>query len=71
MRSCLTPLDTFRGDVVDRAAKGERATITRSGSPVAELRPLTANLHRSGGSSPTAENSQPSILTNCATTSTR
>ena len=29
------------GDVVDRAAKGERLTITRSGKPVAELRPLS------------------------------
>ena len=28
------------GDVVDRAAKGERLTITRSGRPVAELTPL-------------------------------
>lgn len=29
------------GNVVDRAVKGERLTITRSGKPVAELRPLT------------------------------
>lgn len=28
------------GEVVDRAARGERITITRSGTPVAELRPL-------------------------------
>jgi prevent-host-death family protein len=28
------------GDVVDRAARGERVIITRSGRPVAELRPL-------------------------------
>ena len=28
------------GEVVDRAARGERITITRSGRPVAELRPL-------------------------------
>jgi len=28
------------GDVVDRAIRGERLTITRSGKPVAELRPL-------------------------------
>jgi prevent-host-death family protein len=28
------------GDVVDRAARGEQITITRSGTPVAELRPL-------------------------------
>lgn len=30
------------GKVVDRAAAGERLTITRSGRPVAELRPLHA-----------------------------
>ncbi len=29
------------GDVVDRAARGERVTITRAGKRVAELRPLT------------------------------
>lgn len=28
------------GEVVDRAARGERIVITRSGTPVAELRPL-------------------------------
>jgi len=28
------------GDVVDRVAAGERLTITRSGRPVAELRPV-------------------------------
>ena len=28
------------GDIVDRAAKGERITITRDGKPVAELSPL-------------------------------
>ncbi len=32
------------GDVVDRAARGERITITRSGRPVAELRPLRVPL---------------------------
>jgi prevent-host-death family protein len=32
------------GDVVDRAAAGERITITRSGRPVAELRPVRAPL---------------------------
>ena len=32
------------GDVVDRAARGEQITITRSGRPVAELRPLRAAL---------------------------
>lgn len=29
------------GEVVDRAVKGERLIITRSGKPVAELRPLS------------------------------
>lgn len=28
------------GDVIDRAARGEQITITRAGTPVAELRPL-------------------------------
>jgi prevent-host-death family protein len=28
------------GEIVDRAASGERITITRSGRPVAELRPM-------------------------------
>ncbi len=28
------------GEVIDRAAQGEQITITRSGRPVAELRPL-------------------------------
>jgi prevent-host-death family protein len=28
------------GEIVDRAAAGEQITITRSGRPVAELRPL-------------------------------
>jgi prevent-host-death family protein len=32
------------GQVVDRAARGERITITRSGRPVAELRPLRSPL---------------------------
>lgn len=32
------------GQVVDRAARGERITITRSGRPVAELVPLRAPL---------------------------
>jgi prevent-host-death family protein len=31
------------GDVVDRAAGGERITITRAGRPVAELRSLPGN----------------------------
>ena len=36
------------GEVVDRVARGERVTITRSGKPVAELRPLQAEALRSG-----------------------
>ena len=28
------------GEVIDRVARGERVTITRSGKPVAELRPV-------------------------------
>ena len=28
------------GDVIDRVLRGERLTVTRSGRPVAELRPL-------------------------------
>jgi len=36
----IRDLRNHGGDVVDRAAKGERLTITRSGKPVAELRPL-------------------------------
>ncbi len=33
-------LRSHGGDVIDRVARGERVTITRSGKPVAELRPL-------------------------------
>lgn len=36
----IRDLRNHGGDIVDRAAKGERVTITRSGKPVAELRPL-------------------------------
>jgi prevent-host-death family protein len=32
------------GEIVDRATRGERITITRSGHPVAELRPLRVPL---------------------------
>jgi prevent-host-death family protein len=32
------------GDVVDRAARGEQITIVRSGTPIAELRPLQPSL---------------------------
>lgn len=37
----IRELRNHGGDVVDRAAKGERLTITRSGKLVAELRPLS------------------------------
>ena len=36
----IRELRNHGGDVVDRVAKGECLTITRSGKPVAELRPL-------------------------------
>lgn len=36
----IRELRNHGGDVVDRAAAGERLTITRNGKPVAELRPL-------------------------------
>ena len=36
----IRDLRNHGGDVVDRAARGEHLTITRSGRPVAELRPL-------------------------------
>lgn len=36
----IRELRNHGGEVVDRAARGERITITRSGRPVAELRPL-------------------------------
>lgn len=36
----IRELRNHGGDVVDRAAKGERLTITRSGKPIAELRPV-------------------------------
>ena len=32
------------GEIVDRAAKGERITITRGGKPVAELSPVSPDL---------------------------
>jgi prevent-host-death family protein len=38
----IRELRNHGGDVVERAAGGERVIITRSGKPVAELRPLTA-----------------------------
>lgn len=36
----IRELRNHGGDVVDRVAAGERLTVTRSGRPVAELRPL-------------------------------
>jgi len=36
----IRDLRNHGGEVVDRAARGERITITRSGKPVAELRAL-------------------------------
>lgn len=36
----MRDLRNHGGDVVDRVARGERVTVTRSGKPVAELRPL-------------------------------
>lgn len=36
----MRDLRNHGGDVVDRAARGEPITITRAGTPVAELRPL-------------------------------
>ncbi len=38
----IRELRNHGGDVVDRVARGEHLTITRSGKPVAELRPLAA-----------------------------
>jgi prevent-host-death family protein len=37
----IRELRNHGGEVVDRAARGETVTITRSGTPVAELRPLS------------------------------
>lgn len=36
----IRDLRNHGGDVVDRAARGEQITITRSGKAVAELRPI-------------------------------
>jgi prevent-host-death family protein len=38
----IRDLRNHGGDVVDRAARGEPITITRAGTPVAQLRPLPA-----------------------------
>jgi prevent-host-death family protein len=40
----IRELRNHGGDVVDRAARGERITITRAGRPVAELRTLRTPL---------------------------
>lgn len=39
----IRELRNHGGDVVDRVAAGERVIVTRSGRPVAELRPLRPN----------------------------
>jgi prevent-host-death family protein len=36
----IRELRNHGGEVVDRASRGEQITITRSGRPVAELRPV-------------------------------
>ena len=36
----IRDLRNHGGDVVDRVERGERVTVTRSGKPVAELRPI-------------------------------
>jgi prevent-host-death family protein len=43
-RVTIRELRNQGGEVVDRAARGEQITITRSGRPVAELRPLRSPL---------------------------
>ena len=40
----IRELRNHGGDVVDRVAAGERVIVTRSGRPVAELRPLRSTL---------------------------
>ena len=40
----IRELRNHGGEVVDRVAAGERVIITRSGRPVAELRPLRSTL---------------------------
>jgi prevent-host-death family protein len=41
-RVSIRELRNHGGEVIDRAARGERITITRSGKAVAELRPAPA-----------------------------
>lgn len=38
----IRELRNHGGDVVDRVQKGERLIVTRSGEPVAELRPVSS-----------------------------
>jgi len=40
----IRQLRNHGGDVVDRVAAGERVIVTRSGKPVAELRPVRSTL---------------------------
>lgn len=40
----IRELRNHGGDVVDRVAAGESVIVTRSGKPVAELRPLRSTL---------------------------
>lgn len=40
MKVTIRDLRNRGGEVIDRAASGERCVITRNGTPVAELRPL-------------------------------
>jgi prevent-host-death family protein len=37
----IRELRNHGGEVVDRVARGEQITVTRSGKPVAELRPVS------------------------------
>lgn len=39
-KATIRQLRNHEGNVVDRVQAGERLTVTRSGRPVAELRPL-------------------------------
>ena len=39
----IRDLRNHGGDVVDRVARGERFVVTRSGRPVAELRPIASD----------------------------
>ena len=41
-RVTIRELRSRGGDVVDRVSRGEQVTITRSGKPVAALRPIDA-----------------------------